>query len=215
MPASRLRRAFPRRWSAPWRWPRPSGRAGSARSSSPRGEAPATSASSAAGTARRRATPPMWSPTMASSRARRAVPRLPSRPRSPRVIEQAFTTARDMVKDDKGETAEVKFSRVPAYPPFRLPEERRSASARPRRSSALGIDAELHLLQRRPGRQLARQARGADDHHRRRPGRDPHHQGICRPQGVRAGVPAGDPARNARRLARFQQRWQRSFIRIA
>jgi tripeptide aminopeptidase len=50
-------------------------------------------------------------------------------------FEQAFTTARDMVKDDKGETAEVKFSRVPAYPPFRLPED---APIRKRAAEALG-----------------------------------------------------------------------------
>ena len=41
------------------------------------------------------------------------------------------------------------------------------------------------------------QARRADRHHRRRAVRDSHHQGICRPAGVRAGLPAGRRAGDA------------------
>ena len=54
--------------------------------------------------------------------------------------EQAFASAREMVKDDTGEMAEVKFSHIPAYPPFRLDEDspvrKRAAAA----LSALGAE---------------------------------------------------------------------------
>ena len=68
------------------------------------------------------ATPRTSSPTTSTSRARPAVPK----PRSPAEIaegfKEAFAKAQGEVKDDRGETAEVKFTTPPSYPPFKLDE---------------------------------------------------------------------------------------------
>ena len=101
----------------------------------------------------------------------------------------AFAKAQAEVKDDEGDTAEVKFSHTPSYPPFKLDEDTPGRAARHQGARDARHRAELCVLQRRPRRQLARQARRPDGHHRRRAGRDPHDQGIC------------EPRRNTRRAA--------------
>ena len=104
--------------------------AGSARSSSPTGTAPAMSASSAARTASPPATRPTSSPTTPSSRARRAAPRPPSRPRSPRATEDAFAKAQAEVKDHEGETAEGEVQPEAVLPAVQARRERAGREAR-------------------------------------------------------------------------------------
>ena len=104
--------------------------------------------------------------------------------------QDAFAKAQAEVKDHEGATAEVTFSHKPSYPPFKLDEDSRRRAARHQGARDARHRADLRVLERRPRRQLARQARHSDDHHRRRPGRDPHHQGIREPVRVREGLPS-------------------------
>ena len=99
----------------------------------------ATSASSAARTGRPPATRPTSSPTMRSSRARRAVRTRPSPPRSREGYRAAFAKAQAEVKDDEGETAKVEFTQATAYPPFKLDETSPIVRRATRALEALGI----------------------------------------------------------------------------
>ena len=165
-------------------------RAGSARWSSRTAAAPAMSASSAARTASLPATRPTSSPTTPSSRARRAVPKSAFASEDRRGLSSRLREgARTRSRITRATRRRSKFSQPAAYPPFKLDEDAPVVQRATKALEDARHRAELPVLQRRARRQLARQARHPDGHHRRRPGRDPHDQGIC------------EPARNSRRDA--------------
>ena len=114
---------------------------------------------------------------------------------------EAFAKAQGAVKDHEGDTAEVTFSHTAGLSALRTGRGHAGRPARRQGAQDARHRADLPVLQRRSRRQLARQARHPDDHHRRRPGRNPHDQGICEPRRVREGMPSRHPDGDAGGLA--------------
>ena len=77
----------------------------------------------------------------------------------------------------------------------------RSCSAPPRRSKLLGIEPTYLFSNGGLDANWLDKHGVPTDHHRRRPGRDPHHQGICEPRRVREGLPPRRAHGDARGLA--------------
>ena len=69
---------------------------------------------------------------------------------------EAFDKAQAEIKDADGSAAEVKFESNAAYPPFNLSEDEPAVKHAKTRRGIDRAEANHLVLQRRPGRQLAR-----------------------------------------------------------
>ena len=105
---------------------------------------------------------------------------------------EAFAKAQSEVKDDAGRHGRGEIQPQGVLSAVRTGQGHAGREARHQGAGDPRHRAGLYLLQWRPGCQLARQARCSHHHHRCRPGRDPHHQGICElpeyEKGCRLGV---------------------------
>ena len=110
-------------------------------------------------------------------------------------FEKAFQKGREEVKDDEGRHGESHLHTCSVLPALQSGRDLARGAARNQGHDRAWPQAELRVLERRPRCQLARQARRSDGHHRRRPGGDPHDQGIREPAGIRDGVPPRAAAR--------------------
>ena len=116
-------------------------------------------------------------------------------------ISRRLRQGRSEVKDAGGETAEVKFSAQAVVPAVQAGGDEPVLDARQAGGGIARPEADHALLQRRPGCQLARQARRADRHDRQRAVRDPHDQGVRGRAGVPRRLPPGGRPGDAGGLA--------------